>query len=78
MRNLVEVAAACPLTVKLRGRTEAPALAAEGAEFPNARGANQEAHHGPLQRLLDSIADGVEPTCLSKRRTGVWSCAVSA
>jgi hypothetical protein len=40
------------LTVKLRGRTEAPALGAEGAQFLSARGAKQEAHHGPLQRLL--------------------------
>src|SRR5579862_3802863 len=41
------------LTVKLRGRAEAPALGAEGAQFLSARGAKQEAHHGPLQRLLD-------------------------
>lgn len=40
------------LTVKLRGRTEEPAIGAEGAQFPSARGANQEAPHGPLQRLL--------------------------
>ena len=38
------------LTVKLRGRTEAPALDAEGAQFLSARGANQEAPHGPLGR----------------------------
>ena len=45
------------LTVKLRGRTEAPALGAEGAQSLSARGDNQEAHHGPLQRLLgDNIA----------------------
>jgi len=43
------------LTVKLRGRTEAPALGAEGAQSPSARGAKQEAHHGPLQRLLGGI-----------------------
>ncbi len=46
----------CGLTVKLRGRTEAPALGAEGAQFLSARGAKQEALHGPLQRLLDGIA----------------------
>ena len=40
--------------MKLRGRTEAPAHGAEGAPFPSARGANQEALHGPLQRLLDA------------------------
>ena len=40
------------LTVKLRGCAEAPD-GAEGAQFPSARGANQEALHGPLQRLLD-------------------------
>ena len=39
--------------MKLRGRTEAPALGAEGAQFPSARGANTEAPHGPLQRLLE-------------------------
>jgi len=42
-----------PLTVKLRGRTEAPALGAEGAQFLSARGAKPQAPHGPLQRLLD-------------------------
>ena len=41
------------LTVKLRGRTGAPAPGAEGAQFLSARGANPEAHHGPLQRLLE-------------------------
>ena len=41
-----------PLTMKLRGRTEAP-QGAEGAQFLSARGANQEALHGPLQRLLE-------------------------
>jgi hypothetical protein len=40
------------LTVKLRGRTEAPALGAEGAQFLSARGAKPQAYHGPLQRLL--------------------------
>src|ERR1700741_3607144 len=40
------------LTVKLRGRTEAPD-GAEGAQFLSAGGAKQEAPHGPLQRLLD-------------------------
>ena len=39
------------LTVKLRGRTEAPD-GAEGAQFLGARGARPQAHHGPLQRLL--------------------------
>jgi len=43
-----------PLTVKLRGRTEAPALGAEGAQFLSARGAKPQAHHGPLQRLLEA------------------------
>jgi len=40
-----------PLTVKLRGRTEAPD-GAEGAQFLGARGAKQTTLHGPLQRLL--------------------------
>src|ERR1700752_723310 len=40
------------LTVKLRGRTEAPAPGAEGAQFLCARGGKPEASHGPLQRLL--------------------------
>src|SRR5579863_1715031 len=43
-----------PLTVKLRGRTEAPAPGAEGAQFLSARGTKPEALHGPLQRWLDS------------------------
>jgi hypothetical protein len=42
------------LTVKLRGRPEAPGRGAEGAQFLSARGAHQEAFHGPLQRLLGS------------------------
>jgi len=40
--------------VKLRGRTEVLDRA-EGAQFLSARGAKQIAHHGPLQRLLDSM-----------------------
>jgi hypothetical protein len=40
------------LTVKLRGRPEAPD-GAEGAQFLSARGAKPQAHHGPLQRWLD-------------------------
>ena len=44
------------LTVKLRGRTEAPDYGAEGAQFLSARGAQPQAHHGPLQRLLDGGA----------------------
>jgi hypothetical protein len=47
------------LTVKLRGRPEAPATGAEGAQFLSARGAKQEAHHGPLQRLLEGTPEGV-------------------
>jgi len=43
----------CGLTVKLRGRTEGQAPGAEAALSSRARGANQEAHHGSLQRLLD-------------------------
>src|SRR4029077_4433316 len=38
------------LTVKLRGRTEAPQVA-EGAQFRSPRGAKPQAHHGPLERL---------------------------
>jgi len=47
----------------------APALSAEGAQFLSARGATQEASHGPLQRLLGAatvasvyIARMVAPT----------------
>jgi hypothetical protein len=42
-------------TVKLSGRAEAPAIGAEGAQFLSARGDNPEAHHGPLQRLLERM-----------------------
>ena len=45
-----------PLTVKLRGRTEAPD-GAEGAHCLSARGAKQTTHHGPLQRLLGCDAN---------------------
>jgi hypothetical protein len=41
------------LTVKLRGRAEAPDHGAEGAQFLSARGAKPQAHHGLLQRLLE-------------------------
>jgi len=44
------------LTVKLRGRTGAPALGAEGAQSLGARGAKQITPHGPLQRLLAGAA----------------------
>jgi hypothetical protein len=44
------------LTVKLRGRTEAPD-GAEGAQSLSARGAKPKARHGPLQRLLDAMED---------------------
>jgi len=43
------------LTVKLRGRAEAPD-GAEGAQFLSARG-ETTAPHGPLQRLLDAITE---------------------
>jgi hypothetical protein len=54
------------LTVKLRGRTETPALGAEGAQFLSARGAKPQAHHGPLQRLLDG--DALAIACLHSSR----------
>ena len=53
------------LKVKLRGRTEARALGAEGAQFLSARGAKQEAHHGPLQRSLG----GTSRRCYTKSAT---------
>jgi hypothetical protein len=40
------------LTVKLRGRAPT-ADGAEGAQSLSARGAKPQAHHGPLQRLLE-------------------------
>jgi hypothetical protein len=40
------------LTVKLRGRAPTP-NGAEGAQSLSARGANPQALHGPLQRLLE-------------------------
>ena len=42
----------CHLTVKLRGRAEARD-GAEGAQSLSARGAKPQAHHGPLQQLLE-------------------------
>jgi hypothetical protein len=43
----------CRLTVKLRGRPEAPDEAPRAHTVFSARGADTEAVHGPLQRLLD-------------------------
>jgi len=40
------------LTVKLRGRAEAPDWRRGRTLSPGARGAKPLAHHGPLQRLL--------------------------
>src|SRR5882757_11044062 len=68
------------LTVKLRGRTEAPDGAA-GAQSLSARGANQTTHHGPLQRLLAvMLAKDRKRSLMRKRRAelhgachnGVW------
>ena len=64
------------LTVKLRGRAEAPD-GAEGAQFLSAQGAKPQAHHGPLQRLLGGRAeargfmccDGQKPYLLGLART---------
>jgi hypothetical protein len=44
------------LTVKLRGRPEAPARRRGRTLSSSARGAKQQAPHGPLQRLLDGDA----------------------
>src|SRR6516164_2709786 len=41
------------LTVKLRGRPEAPDQAPRAHNVFSARGADTKAVHGPLQRLLD-------------------------
>ncbi len=41
------------LTVNLRGRPEAPIKRRGRTLSPGARGANPQAHHGPLHRLLD-------------------------
>jgi hypothetical protein len=43
------------LTVKLRGRTTTPAGRRGRTLSSSARGAKQEAHHGPLQRLLEAM-----------------------
>jgi hypothetical protein len=50
-RQIVVVHPGC-LTVKLRGRMTTPAGRRGRTIFPSARGAKQEAFHGPLQRLL--------------------------
>jgi len=62
--------------VKLRGRATTPE-SAEGAQFLGARGANPEAHHGPLQRLLeDAFIEATvraRRTQCNERRQGVAS-----
>jgi hypothetical protein len=69
-----------PLTVKLRGRTEAPANGAEGAQFPSARGANPEAHHGPLQRLLGAMKRhaAVSTACVLHKVVRIGKCPLTA
>ncbi len=57
------------LTVKLRGRTTT-AESAEGAQSLSARGANPEASHGPLQRLLGAC---IEPSLAKQPRSGINS-----
>ena len=47
-----------PLTVKLRGRPEAPVQAPRAHNLSRARGADIQTVHGPLQRLLDGITTG--------------------
>jgi hypothetical protein len=49
------------LTVKLRGRPEAPDQAPRAHNLFRARGADTQAVHGPLQRLLDGNAPRTEP-----------------
>jgi hypothetical protein len=53
------------LTVKLRGRTEAPDERRGRTLSPRARGANQTTPHGPLQRLLGCDADALAARDLS-------------
>jgi len=53
------------LTVKLRGRTEAP-HGTEGAQSLSARGAKPQAHHGPLQRLLEAVTTTVVQAVISQ------------
>jgi hypothetical protein len=50
------------LTVKLRGRPTTPDKRRGRTLSPGARGANQTTHHGPLQRLLDSMP---QPYCVA-------------
>ena len=50
----------CGLTVKLRGRTEAPDTRRGRTLSPGARGAKPPTLHGPLQRLLDANAAAVK------------------
>ena len=48
---------ACCLTVKLRGRTEAPDQRRGRILSSSARGAKQTTPHGPLQRLLEVLSN---------------------
>src|SRR5580700_7123595 len=68
------------LTVKLRGRTEAPALGAEGAQFLSARGDKPTTPHGPLQRLLCARAmmdqkTTYVPTAFQPAPSGMYTVA---
>jgi len=53
-RALIRACIGGGLTVKLRGRPEAPDQAPRAHNVSRARGADTQTVHGPLQRLLDS------------------------
>src|SRR5207253_988777 len=59
----------CALTVKLRGRPEAPDWSRGRTLSPGARGAKQTTHHGPLERVLEGL-----PPPSNKVTQVTWHC----
>ena len=67
LRSLWQCATCRRLTVKLRGRTEAPDQSRGRTLSPGARG-DTTACHGPLQRLLASAPIEVNAADVMRRR----------
>jgi len=57
------------LTVKVGGRPEAPPKRRGRTLSPGARGAKPQAHHGPLQRLLDRTPNEANLMCTARSST---------
>jgi hypothetical protein len=70
-----------PLTVKLRGRPEAPTKRRGRTLSSRARGANTQAFHGPLQRLLEAMLGNernIQPNLRRDQHCCPWDNAIAS